>query len=738
MKKSLLVGIACLLILPAFGQSTGPDSAEIESMNEILISAQRMGDKRLNNTRQIEAINAKQIAMAQQGTMADVLAQTGYVFMQKSQLGGGSPVLRGFEASRVLMVVDGVRMNNATYRAGHLQDLITLDQFMLDRTEIFFGSGSTLYGSDALGGVIYLKSRDPKFREHKFGFANANANLRYMSAANASIANINFEVSGRKLAWLFNITHSDFGDLRMGQQRNFTGNDTFGYRNYYIDRINGRDTQLRNYDPFVQKGSGYVQNDLFSKLALKTGKLTHMLNVQLSTTDVVPRYDRLTDVRNGALRFATWNYAPQNRRFISYALNLPSTDRLKHRVILSNQFAEVGRVTRSFKATNEKAQVDKVMMSAFNYDIAYRLLENLKIQGGAEFVANDVKSTATNTNVNTGAVTSITDTRYADGGAKTSSMSVFANANYAILPDDFIVEAGFRASNYNLKANYTAQNFLKLPYSEATVKNSNLVYNLGVIKNLGIKGLFMKASLASGFRNPNVDDMTKLFESAAGNKLIFPNKDLKAEQTRSIDLNISYTNENTRFEAGTYYTKIDNLLIDQTSTFNGADSFFYDGKMTRVYQMANTAGGYVTGSWFAAKLRVIENLFADFNYTTTYGRYKATEKSAWAPLDHVAPDHGRGGLRWVSNEWQLEAFVLFQGWKKAKDYSPSGEDNAQYSDRGRTPSWQTYNIRGQWIVNKHLQVGFAVENILDLRYRVFASGISAPGRNFVLSLKGSF
>ena len=737
MKKTILVGIACILNMPIFGQSNGPDSSEIESMNEVLVSAQRLGDTRLNNSRQIESINAKQIAMAQQGNIGDVLAQSGFVFLQKSQLGGGSPVIRGFEASRVLMVVDGVRMNNATYRAGHLQDVITLDQFMLDRTEIFFGSGSTLYGSDALGGVIYMKSRDPKFRDHKFGFANANANLRYMGAANASLANINFEMSGKNVAWLFNVTRSDFGDLRMGQQRNFSRNDTFGYRRYYADRVNGRDTVLKNNDPFLQKGSGYSQNDLFTKLAIKTGKFSHMLNIQLSMCEEIPRYDRLTDVKSGTLRFATWKYVPQNRRFISYTLNLPETNKLKHRIILSNQATEVGRVTRVFKGVNEKSQLDKVSMSALNYDLAFTLNDKFKIQGGAEVVANNVTSTATNTKVSKDSTYAISDTRYADGGAKTMSMSVFANGNYSIVPGDFIVEGGFRISSYSLTANFTDQNLLKLPYSKAEVKNIAPVFNLGLIKNLGIEGLFIKSSIATGFRNPNVDDMTKLFESASGTKLVTPNKDLKPEQTRSIDISISYTGKNTRIEAGTYYTKISKLLLDQKSTYNGADSFLYDGIMTPVFQMANTAVGYVTGTWFAAKIRLVNNLFADFNYTTTFGRYRSTENSAWAPLDHVAPDHGRGGLRWVSNEWQLEAFVLFQGWKKAKDYSPSGEDNAQYSDGGKTPSWQTYNIRGQWMVNKHLNIGFAVENLLDLRYRVFASGINSPGRNFVISLKGS-
>jgi hemoglobin/transferrin/lactoferrin receptor protein len=736
-KTNLIMGMMCLLSLPAFGQNKDTDSSEIESMDEVLISSQRLGETRLNSTRQIEVITTKQIEIAQQGTMAEVLSQSGQVMMQKSQMGGGSPVIRGFEASRVLTVVDGVRMNNATYRAGHLQDIITLDQFMLERVEIFFGSGSTLYGSDALGGVLYMKSRDPKFRNRKFGFASANANLRNMGASQSKIANLNFELSGSKVAFLFNATRSDFGDLRMGAQRNFSDIDTFGYRRYYADRINGRDTQLLNADPFVQKGSGYSQNDFFTKLMVKTGAYTHSLNVQLSLCEVIPRYDRMTETGSNGLSYSTWEYAPQNRTFVSYTLLFPNLGKWKHRIILSNQGTQVGRVTRNFKSANERTQEDKVNMSAINYDVSYSVNNKFKVGGGAEIVSNTVSSKATNLNVNTNTITDIKNTRYADGGANTLSAGVFANGIYTVRPNDLIVEGGFRVAYYSLEANYTEQNFLKLPYSKAEVSNIAPVFNLGLTKNMGLKGLFFKASVATGFRNPNVDDMTKLFESVSGTKLVIPNKDLKPERTSTLDLAISYTGESSRFEAGTYYTKIDQLLIDQRAVYNGSDSFLFDGRMTPVFQMVNTAGGYVTGAWFAAKFRLVSHLFADFNYTTTYGRYRATEKSMWAPLDHVAPDHGRAGLRWASSEWQMEAFMLFNGWKRAKDYSPSGEDNAQYSAGGKTPSWETYNVRALWTVNKYLSLGFGVENILDLRYRVFASGISSPGRNIVFSLKAS-
>lgn len=736
MKKSILT-VFCAFAFYTVSAQEVQDTSEIETMEEVLISAQRLGLKRAMTSRQIEVITSRQMELAAQPTMAEVLSQGGQVFVQKSQLGGGSPVLRGFEASRVLLVVDGVRMNNAVYRAGHLQDIITVDQFMLDRTEVLFGSGSTQYGSDALGGVIYMKTRDAVFRNARFGLQNLNANVRYMSAGNAWVRNMNASFGGRKMAMILSATYSEFGDLRSGQRRNFSKWDTFGQRNWYATRINVRDTIQRNNDPFVQLGTAYNQADLFGKFAVKTGKLTHVLNAQYSHSGNVPRYDRLTDVNNGKFRFAVWDYRPQIRSFFSYSLMLPENEKFRQRMIISNQMTKVGRAVRRFGQAEELIQTDQVSMTALNYDAGFLINPKLEIQGGGELVYNSVSSEAQTRNINTGETKISRNTRYADGGAATFAAAIFANGIYKVRKEDFVIEGGFRLTYYQLEANYTENNFLNLPYSAARLSNFAPVYNIGLNKKMDMEGLFFKASLASGFRNPNVDDMTKLFESVPGAKLVVPNDNLRAERSRTLDIGISRDHKKYRFELGGYYTKVSRLLIDGQSQINGEDSIDFDGIRTPVFQMLNTAGGYITGFYFAGKAKISGNLYADFNYTSTFGRYRAMENGVWQPIDHVAPDHGRVGLRWATRSWQCEAFMLFNGRKVAREYSPSGEDNPQYAPGRQTPSWQTYNFRASWQVDRRLTGVLAVENIFDLHYRTFSSGTSAPGRNLILSLKVS-
>ncbi|PQJ12549.1 hypothetical protein CJD36_002035 [Flavipsychrobacter stenotrophus] len=144
----------------AYAQDKKADTATIDLLltdkqvlDDVTISANKVAEPRRNVAQQVVVLSQKAIAASQSQTTADLMSAAN-IFVQKSQMGGGSPVLRGFEANRVLMVVDGVRMNNIIYRAGHLQNIVTLDNASLERVEVLYGPSSNVYGSDALGGVI--------------------------------------------------------------------------------------------------------------------------------------------------------------------------------------------------------------------------------------------------------------------------------------------------------------------------------------------------------------------------------------------------------------------------------------------------------------------------------------------------------------------------------------------------------------------------------------------------------
>ena len=190
------------------------------ALKETVISASRWEQEVKNVPSRVLGITAKTNVFQNQQTTADMLQNTGQIFVQKSQTGGGSTVLRGFESSRVSLVIDGVRMNNAIYRLGHLQDVITIDQSMLQKTEVLFGPSSTMYGSDALGGVINFITKDPVLSTTGNTEIHGTLLGRFSSANTEKTGGINLNLGWNKLAVLLNFSYSDFGDLREGKVSN--------------------------------------------------------------------------------------------------------------------------------------------------------------------------------------------------------------------------------------------------------------------------------------------------------------------------------------------------------------------------------------------------------------------------------------------------------------------------------------------------------------------------------------
>ncbi|MBM3419140.1 MAG: Plug domain-containing protein, partial [Bacteroidetes bacterium] len=184
------------------------------TMEEVVLSASRFEEKKKDVAQKIQVLRTKDLQQMNQSSTADVLANSGNVFVQKSQLGGGSPIIRGFETNKVLLVIDGIRMNNAIYRGGHLQNVITLDNSIMDRVEVLYGPGSVVYGSDAIGGVMSFATKNPSFSSSDKILIKGGAYSRYFSAANGYAANANVSIGSKKVASLTSFTFSKFNDLR--------------------------------------------------------------------------------------------------------------------------------------------------------------------------------------------------------------------------------------------------------------------------------------------------------------------------------------------------------------------------------------------------------------------------------------------------------------------------------------------------------------------------------------------
>ncbi len=703
-------------------------------MNDVVISASRFEENQKDVPRQILVLRSKDIGFINQSNSADLLQNSGSVFVQKSQLGGGSPVLRGFEANKVLIVVDGVRMNNAIYRGGHLQNIITLDNASVERAEILFGPGSAVYGSDALGGVMHFTTIQPQFTAPNNMILSGNAFVRYATASGEQTAHIDLKYGQGRWAYAGSFTMSKFDDLMQGNNRNpFYGN--WGKRLFYVERINGQDSAIKNSNVNLQKQSGYTQYDLIEKLFFKVSKTVILgLNLQYSNSSEINRYDRLTETASGIPRFAEWYYGPQKRLLGAFHINLSNKNSLynKAQIILSTQQIEESRHDRKFRSDTINRRTETVEIAAINVDFEKDLGKH-EIRYGTELVYNDVQSKAQKENIlNQGALP--VNTRYPDGGSIMQSVAAYLTHSWEINPK-LILSDGIRFSRVTLESKFIDKTFFPLPFNQLNQQYQAFNGNIGIVYMPG-KDWRFTANAASGFRAPNVDDMTKVFDSRAG-MLIVPNPQLKPEYTYNAEMGISkIVKQQVKLEGQVFYTRYVDALTTSKSNLNGADSISYLGQQSTVFTIVNKGEAYIYGGFAGIHADITPACAIYSTLTYTYGRIK-TDSTDY-PLDHIPPMFGKTGIQLKIRKFKGELYALYNGWKNISDYNLAGEDNPQYATVAGTPEWHTLNIRCAFAINKHIQVMGALDNILDVNYRVFASGISAPGRNLILTLRAGF
>jgi hemoglobin/transferrin/lactoferrin receptor protein len=412
------------------------------------------------------------------------------------------------------------------------------------------------------------------------------------------------------------------------------------------------------------------------------------------------------------------------------------SEKHSNRFTLAQQNTEVGRVTRNFGSTAERTQLDKVKMNTINFD-RHDVFGSFTLNSGIEYVTNDIFSKGTNKNITDNSSTT-TKARYSDSGANTKSWGIFTQGIYNFKSTGTVLQGGLRITGYDLVANFSKSNPWKLPYASIQFSNVAPSFDLGITQMVS-EHLMVKGSVNQAFRNPNVDDMTKVFDSKKGVKLLVPNDRLQPEISISIDLGLAYTLSNKfMFEAGIFNSNVSNLLLDQKGSWDGKDSMIYDGVKTPVYQVTNVATANISGAYFNVKSRLYKELWMNASATTTSGTYQKGRDSFAQPLDHIPPFYGQVSLRWNGKLWFVEAQMLFNGKKEARDYSNSGEDNVDKNPPSGNPAWQIYNLRGGFSHKNGLSVQFALENLLDLRYRYFASGVTASGRSLSCTLSYKF
>jgi hemoglobin/transferrin/lactoferrin receptor protein len=732
MKISTFIMLFCLNI--AFSQAI-TDSTKTKQLQEVIITSPKYFKNKKSISQKIEVINKEEVEFQNFQTTADVLANSGTVTVQKSQQGGGSPVIRGFEANRILLMVDGIRQNNLIFRAGHLQNIITVDENMLENVSLFFGSSSTIFGSDALGGTVNMTTKKTLFSSSGKNELKGNFVSRFSSAnkEQSYYGDINFGT--KNFASLTAFSFNDFDDLKMGKKKNHH-NQYFGERDYYVVTTNGTDVLTLNNDKYIQKKSGYKQYNFMQKLSYKTQNgSNHGLNFQYSTTSNVPRYDRLTDASSSTgLKSAEWYYGPQKRLLGVYTFNKQKAF-LKSdlNIDLSYQNVEESRNNRNFGSLNLNKRIEKVNAFGLNINLKRDFAKSDLVYGFESFY-DDLKSSANKININTGESAPI-DSRYPNGKNNMFRNELFIAFNQKI-NEKTNWNIGGRAGFTTLNSSINDNSFFNLPFDK--INQSNFVYSnaIGIIHKPS-KTVDLIANISTGYRVPNIDDLAKIFESSAGN-VIVPNENLKPEKTITVDFGLNINSNNKRFsmENNFFYIHIKDAIVTDAFTFNGDTQIMYDGSLSAVFANQNKQKAFITGFSSVVKMYVVENLLFNASFNTTYGRI--IENNSQKPLDHIPPVFGKIGFNYSKKQYGLEIYMLYNGKKSINDYFLNGEDNEQYAPNGGMPAWETYNAKAFVSVFKNTTLFAGVENILDTQYRTFASGINSAGRNIYTSLRLSF
>ncbi len=704
-----------------------------EELQEVVMSVSKWEQQKKNVPQKIETFDARSIAFSAPQTSADLLQNSGKVFVQKSQLGGGSPMIRGFATNRILLSVDGVRMNNAIFRGGNLQNVISIDPFTIKKTEVTFGPGSVIYGSDAIGGVMNFYTQKPHFSYADSLAFSGNVNYRYSSANNENTAHLDFNLGKKKWASYTSFTYNNFDDLKMGEH----GPDSY-LRNNYVIRQNGTDVLVENDDPKKQVTSGYSQVNLLQKFTYKPSSIwNYDMGLYYSETSNYSRYDRLIRPNSDGdgLRSAEWYYGPQKWFMGNFQITQKDKNKFYDGVKLTAayQFFEESRHDRGFQDPELYSTREKVDALSVNLDFENKKIGNLHLYYGAEYVFNKVDSKGSVRNIETEEEAE-TASRYPDG-ATWQTLAGYINGEYQLKPNLSLL-SGIRYSQVWVDAEFDTT-FYPFPFDETDIVTGALTGSLG-LSWFPRSDLQVTLNGSTGFRAPNIDDIGKIFDSEPGS-VVVPNPDLEPEYAYNGELGLRKNfNDVVVLKGAAYYTYLVDALVRRDFSFNGQTEIEYNGEPSNVQAMQNAAKAYVYGFEFGLEAYFNENLSLISNLTITEG-IEEDDDGTDSPSRHAAPTFGDVHLIWKNQKLKADVFLNYNGEVSNDDLSLSEQSKTyMYASDANgnpySPSWYTLNFRSQYQITNALKASVSLENMTNQRYRTYSSGIAAPGTNLILGL----
>lgn len=686
---------------------------DILQLENVVITATRKEDSLYDMPQLVSVVTAKEIHERNVRQTPELLRTEAGIVVQKTNQGGGSPIIRGFKANKLLFLVDGIRLNNATFRGGNIQYLNSVDSHTLERIEVVHGPASVLYGSDALGGVINVITKKP-ILNHRGGYGFQGSVAGGLSTADRTQAtHVNLMASNSKWAFLVEGSYKAFGDIRRGEH----GGESL------MQRLQ-RDSRTSRVLNKTQAPNGYHAYTLNTKALFKLAEFQEItVGYQLDRQLGVPRYD-VVEVRKDSIR----KFDPQERNLVYFRYSNSRGGSFFNQATLTlslhRQFER--RLRQKFGSVVETT--DRIRTWSPGFQVQFnKVAGRHHVVYGTEIYFDKVSTHSVARNTETGAVTERSPVF--PNGASFLNFGLYVQDTFQVT-SKWLLNIGGRFSTANLKAPFKNGFEQSVHFGTVEQSSTSLTGSLGSQLRLSENVSFV-TTVAQGFRTPNLDDVSKVGPGKGSSFFDVPNPDVAPEKSLSVDGGFKIDAERLQANVLGFYNYITDLLIRKPATFNGAPFTVEDGDTLQIFRKENAAKAFTTGLVFETRLQIGGNWFLFGHLSYTYGKNVRESE----PLTGIPPLNGRFGLRWRSKKVWAEINSRFA----ANQTRLSSEDQQDLRiPEGGTPGWYTLNFRSGLEVSNAWSLKFALTNLADRNYREHLSGFNAPGRNIILGVQLSY
>lgn len=645
-------------------------------LDEVIITAQRKAQKELLIPYSTQSVSRSYLDNYQPRTTPEALTGINGVFVQKTNHGGGSPFLRGLTGNQTLLLIDGIRVNNSTFRYGPNQYLNTIDPFTISKMEVAKGTGSVQYGSDAIGGVLQIFTKGPEFASGKSRWSGRGV-AKYMTGDMEKTVRGEASYSSKKVATFVGVTYRNFGDL--------IGGDTTG----------------------KQSPSGYKELafDVKSKFLLKENVQLTLAHQFLKQTDV-PVYHKVV-LEN----FAINHFDPQ-QRMLNYAkLNIRNNSAWINSVEIITSWQQTIEGRNSLKNGSNilRKERDEINTVGFTTDISSNFSRVWTANSGIELYRDKVNSTREDINSTSEARTTLRGLYPNNSTYGNYSLYSLHHLDY----NKWIIETGIRYNTFAISLTDTTLGKVRINPS-SFVYNASLLYKLTTQQSI-------YTTFNTGYRAPNLDDMGTL--GIVDFRYEVPTANLAPE--RSLNFEVGYKLRSSKFSAtlSGYYMHLNNL-ITRVKVANDVINGY------PVYKKENVEEGYIKGFETEVGYQPATRLNIKGNLSYTYGQSLTKNE----PMRRIPPFNGRLISTYRHNKCFASAELLFAS---KQDRLAQGDKDDNRIPPGGTPGWNVLNLYAGYEL-QHLSFNVALQNLLDEDYRTHASGINGVGRSAWLTVAVQF